>query len=76
MPNLIAERDIVPELVQNNFTPEQVCAEIRRLLADGEARSDMIAGFEEIRRRLRASDSGDASTRAASAVLAALGQTS
>jgi lipid-A-disaccharide synthase len=77
MPNLIAERDVVPELVQNNFTPGRVCLEIRRLLPDGDRRSQMMADFEEVRSRLRASDAaGDASTRAASAVLAALGHTS
>jgi lipid-A-disaccharide synthase len=77
MPNLIAERDVVPELVQHNFTAGRVCAEIRRLLPDGEARSGMMAGFEEVRARLRASDTaGDVSTRAALAVLAALGHAS
>jgi len=75
MPTLIAERDVVPELVQNNFTPERVCAELRRLLPDGSARSEMLAGFEEVRSLLRASGTaGDASIRAARAVLAALGQ--
>jgi lipid-A-disaccharide synthase len=77
MPNLIAERDVVPELVQNNFTPERVCSEIRRLLPDGDARFGMMAGFEEVRTRLSTSTTGsDASTRAARAVLAALGRTS
>ena len=77
MPNLIAERDVVPELVQNDFTPERVCSEIRRLLPDGDARSGMMAGFEEVRTRLSTSTAGgDASTRAARAVLAALGRTS
>ena len=77
MPNLIAERDVVPELVQHNFTAERVCAEMQLLLPDGEARSSMMAGFVEVRSRLRASSStGDASTRAARAVLAALGQAS
>jgi lipid-A-disaccharide synthase len=77
MPNLIAERDVVPELVQNNFTPERVCAEIRRLLPDSEARSEMMAGFEGVRSRLQASgSSGDASMRAARAVLSALGHSS
>ncbi len=35
MVNLIAERDVVPELVQDGFTPERVCAELQRLLPDG-----------------------------------------
>jgi lipid-A-disaccharide synthase len=77
MPNLIAERDVVSELVQNNFTPERVCEELRRLLPDGQTRSEMTRGFEEVRWRLCASDAvGDASMRAASAVLAALGSAS
>ena len=77
MPNLIAGRDVVPELVQQNFTAERVCAEMQLRLPDGEARSSMMAGFDEVRNWLRASSStGDASTRAARAVLAALGQAS
>ena len=77
MPNLIAEREVVPELVQHNFTPERVSAELGLLLPDGQARSGMLAGFEEVRGRLRATDAGgDASTRAARAVLVALGLTS
>ena len=77
MPNLIAERDVVTELVQQNFTAERVCTEIRRLLPDSDVRSGMVADFEEVRGRLRTSDAADdASLRAARAVLAALGHTS
>ncbi len=73
MVNLIAERDVVPELVQNEFTPQRVCAELRRLIHEGEARETMIADFSEVRRRLRPSGpGGDASERAAQAVLAAV----
>ncbi len=45
MVNLIAERDVVPELVQADFTPQRVCAELRRIIPDGEARATMIAGL-------------------------------
>src|SRR5271165_3361351 len=73
MPNLIAERDVVPELVQDQFTPERVCAEIQRLLPDGDNRAGMLAGFGEVRRRLCGPEAeGDASIRAARAVLKAL----
>ena len=72
MANLIAEHDVVPELVQDSFTPERVCAELQRVLPDGEARNVMIEGFDEVRRRLRASSGeGGANQRAARAVLAA-----
>ena len=74
MVNLIAERDVVPELVQGEFTPQRVCAELRRLIPEGEARETMIAGFGEVRRRLQpSSPGGNASERAAQAVLALLG---
>jgi len=74
MPNLIAERDVVPELVQDSFTPEHVCGELRKLLPDGDGRTAMMAGFEEVRSRLRGSNAeGEASERAARAVFAALG---
>jgi lipid-A-disaccharide synthase len=74
MVNLIAERDVVPELVQGEFTPQRVCAELRRLIPQGEARDTMIASFGEVRRRLHPSGpGGTASERAAQAVLALLG---
>jgi len=70
MVNLIAERDVVPELVQAEFTPQRVCAELRRIIPEGEARATMIAGFHEVRGRLASNEAGGrASERAARAVL-------
>jgi lipid-A-disaccharide synthase len=75
MVNLIAERDVVPELVQADFTAQRVCAELRRIIPDGEARETMMAGFREVRRRLQPEDrDGNASDRAAKAVLAIVEQ--
>jgi lipid-A-disaccharide synthase len=75
MVNLIAERDVVPELVQADFTPQRVCTELRRIIPDGEARTTMIQGFREVRQRLAANDSGgSASDRAACAVLSIVGE--
>lgn len=72
MPNLIAERDVVPELVQEEFTAERVASELKRLLPEGSERSAMIEGFQDIRHRLSAETSNlQASHRAARAVLAA-----
>ena len=77
MVNLIAERDVVPELVQDGFTPERVCAELQKFLPDSGARDAMMQGLDEVRHRLRPSDrEGSASERAARAVLTVLGQTS
>jgi lipid-A-disaccharide synthase len=73
MVNLIAERDVVPELVQDGFTPKRVCAELQKIVPDGSAREAMVQGFDEVRHRLRPSGTeGSASERAARAVLAAM----
>ena len=66
---------LVTFAVQAEFTPQRVCAELRRLLPEGEARASMIAGFGEVRRRLAAHKvGGSASERAARAVLSVLEQ--
>jgi lipid-A-disaccharide synthase len=68
--NLIAERDVVPELVQEDFTPQRVCNELRKLIPEGEARSAMLEGFRDVRRRLEPREkNGGASDRAAQIVL-------
>lgn len=73
MPNLIAGRDIVPELVQGNFTAEAVVAELQKILPDGPDRQRMIDGLAEVRAKLHPQEPGvTASDRAAEAVLACL----
>ncbi len=52
MVNLIAEKQVVPELVQSDFTPEKVAGETLRLLQDPNARANQREGLEEVRRRL------------------------
>jgi lipid-A-disaccharide synthase len=52
MVNLIAERKVVPELVQNDFTPERLAREAIRLLASPEARSKILEGLAEVREKL------------------------
>jgi lipid-A-disaccharide synthase len=52
MVNLIAGKEVVPELVQNDFTPERVSGEILKLLQEPNARSTMRAGLAEVRKRL------------------------
>ena len=74
MPNLVAERDIVPELVQDDLTAERVAAEIQRMLPDGEARAAMIQAFGEVRQRLAGDTSNlSGSRRAARAILLQMG---
>lgn len=61
MANLIAERRLVPELIQDEFTASNVADALRPVLADGPAREEMMAGLREVRQRLhRSGDESDA----------------
>jgi lipid-A-disaccharide synthase len=52
MVNLIAGKEIVPELVQHDFTAEKVVARLQQIIADGPARDQMILGLKEVKDRL------------------------
>lgn len=52
MPNLIAGRRIVPELLNDRFTAENLAAALRPLLDDTPARAQMIADLAETRAKL------------------------
>ena len=52
MVNLMAGRRVVPELLQERFTAENVAAALRPLLADGPERERMIADLAEVRAKL------------------------
>ncbi len=52
MPNLIAERQVVPELLQSAVTPERIAAEARQLLTDARAYSVAQEGLREVRTKL------------------------
>ena len=66
MPNLVAGRRIVPELIQDEFTPERTAEEAITLLTDTEKRTEMCRALAEVRAQLGAPG---ASARAAEAVL-------
>lgn len=53
MPNLIAGRRLVPELLNRQFTPEAVAAHLLELANDTSARAEQLAGLQELRRRLQ-----------------------
>jgi lipid-A-disaccharide synthase len=53
MPNLIAGRRIVPELFQEQATPQAIAAEVSRLLDSSAARETMKRDLVEVRERLR-----------------------
>lgn len=69
MVNLIAERRIVPELIQGDFTPQAVAREALLLLRDETRAERMRQDLLEVRRRLGAPG---ASARAAGAVAKSL----
>lgn len=53
MINLITEREIVPELIQNNFTAENVVRRLRQLIPEGNARAEMLHNLQEVGEKLR-----------------------
>jgi lipid-A-disaccharide synthase len=53
MVNLVAGREVVPELIQDDFTPERVEREVRLLLEEGGARRRMTEALAEVRGLLR-----------------------
>ena len=67
LPNLLAERMLVPELIQDAATPDALAQALAPLLEDGAVQTE---GFDTIHRALRQ----DASQQAAAAVLELVGQ--
>jgi lipid-A-disaccharide synthase len=67
--NLIAGREVVPELVQRDFTPINVANRIERVLADGPERQQMLDGLREVRARLSVAVGASASETAAREIL-------
>lgn len=55
MVNLIAEEEVVPELVQEDFTAEKVAARVKGIIPEGPTRSRMLDGLARVKERLRGS---------------------
>nr|WP_323372785.1 lipid-A-disaccharide synthase [Pseudomonas lactis] len=66
LPNLLAQRLLVPELLQDDATPEALAQTLLPLIEGGE---EQTRGFDDIHRTLRR----DASNQAADAVLTLIG---
>ena len=62
MVNLVAGRRVVPELIQDDFTPEAIAAQVRYLLESSDGRDAMRSALAEVRAKL---GSGGAIERAA-----------
>jgi lipid-A-disaccharide synthase len=73
MPNLIAGRRVVPELIQSGFTAQSVMAELERVIPDGPVRNLMQNELSKIRRQLRDESTAESpAMRAAKHILDAL----
>ena len=68
MVNLIAERRVVAELIQDDMTGERIAAEAGRLLDNTPEREKMKEELARVAARLAGGLTGDPMTRAADAV--------
>jgi lipid-A-disaccharide synthase len=70
MVNLIAGEEVVPELIQQNFTAEKIVAELKRIIVDGVPRERMIEGLRKVKNLLRAGHTnGSAADRTSEVIL-------
>jgi lipid-A-disaccharide synthase len=80
MVNLIAEKRLIPELIQSEFTASNIVRELMPLLPDGPPRQSMMKELAELRGLLRCRSvtgpeaAGDAITRVAEVTLDLLGR--
>lgn len=66
MPNVLANKEVVPEFVQHRASASAVAGALEQLLSEGEKRQRMIAEFEQLTAQL---GEGGASDQAAQAIL-------
>jgi lipid-A-disaccharide synthase len=59
MVNLIAGEEIVPELIQQDFTAANIVARINELLTDGKARNRQLENLARVKTSLRSPDLSD-----------------
>ena len=69
LPNILAGKFVVPDLLQNNATPEKVTEAVLKLVADKEAANSIRREFEQIHLTLRQ----NTEEKAAQAILGLVG---
>ena len=57
--NLIADREVVKELVADTFSVENIRRELEKILPGGEGRQPMLEAYEDVHRRLGESNAPD-----------------
>jgi lipid-A-disaccharide synthase len=67
MPNVLANKELVPEFIQHRAQPRDIANAVARLLDDAHARQQMIWEFDKIAAQLGQTGASD---RAAKAILA------
>jgi lipid-A-disaccharide synthase len=72
MPNLLANKEVVPEFIQHRARPNTIAKAALQLINDPAARDEMISQFDRIVAKL---GEGGASERAARAIVEELGAT-
>ena len=75
MVNLVADKRLVPELIQDDFTAGRIVQELEPLLVEGAPRVEMMAGLAAVGAKLRAGRALDQTAigAVASVVLETLG---
>jgi lipid-A-disaccharide synthase len=71
MPNVLADREIVPEFLQHEARPKKIAESLLQLMNDSPRRAQMVADFEAVIAKL--GETG-ASEKAARAILSELGE--
>lgn len=69
MVNLVADKRLVPELIQVDFQGETVVQQLEPLLVDGEARTAMMAGLAEVSKKLRAGREGQTAIESVASIV-------
>src|SRR5213082_1498898 len=69
MPNVLANREIVPEFIQHKAQPRSIAAAVERLLTDKTERARMLTDFAHVTQRL---GRGEAIVNAAEAIVTEL----
>jgi lipid-A-disaccharide synthase len=70
MPNVLANKEVVPEFIQHHARPRAIAKAVQRLMDETSARSEMISEFDEVIDTL---GEGGASNRAARAIVEEIG---
>jgi lipid-A-disaccharide synthase len=67
--NIIAGRTIVPELIQNEATPERIAAEVREIIVQRQKAREMKAALAQIQEKLGTPGASDRAARLACGML-------